>query len=867
MRQWGQVWTRRLRAIFRSRRMEEELEAEMADHLASEVEELVRRGMPRAEAEWHARATFGGRLRIEEECRDARGVRWWEDTRQDAAFAWRMLRKQPTFTLLALGTMALGIGTTAAVFSVVDTIWIRPLPYPEPERLLSVEGIGMRGPFMVARESSQLADYAAHQGVRSFTLISRAGTLPDRVKGSEVSGNFFSVLGRAPWLGRTFAAGDDQPGKPRQVVLSYDFWQERFGGRSDVIGRKLQLNELPFEIVGVMPAGFHFPAAESQLWTTMRLDPRVAGEYWGAGGTAIFARMKRGVTLPALRSELASTVVRIRRMFPWPMPDLWGSELRIVELREALIGDTRLRGWMLLTAVTAVLLIAIVNVANLLLGQMAARTREFAMRTSLGASPRRLVRQLLTECLLLALAGGASGLALAYGLVAALRQLLPAATPRLAEVTVDGRVLAFTAIVSVASGVLFGLWPALAPARPMAARGTRRVAGGLVTAEAALASLLLVGAVLLLRSLWAILQVDPGIRVESVVAAEFTPSRAVVASAEKAEVQWKEVQARLASYPGVRAVAAMDVLPLTPEVRAFAAAIEDHPLPERAPQYVLWSTAVTPQHLDVLGVKLLEGRGFNDGDRVGAEPVVLVDRSTAQRYWPGRSALGRRLKPVYDSAWRTIVGVVEDVRTYGIHGPPDWVQGEVYVPMSQAQAHRMPVSLVLRLEGSPAPIEKALPGLVHEVCRTCAVSQVQEMRQVVARAVSEPRSTALLIAGFAALALLLAAAGIYGVVNHSVVRRTRELGIRLALGSSRGRIAGEVLRSSLTNVALGIAVGLSAAWVLTRLMTKLLYGVAPHDAGSFVAGPLLLLAVALAASAAPAWRATRVDPAQSLREG
>ncbi len=866
---WAQMGWWRLRAILRRSRMEAELEAEMADHLASEVEELVRRGMPRAEAEREARATFGGRQRIEEECRDARGVRWWDDLRQDAGFAGRLLLKRRTFTALALVTIALGIGATSAVFSVVDTVLIRALPYPQPERLVSAEGIGMRGPFEVARRTSQLGDYAAHQGTRAFTLIPRAGMMPERVKGSEVSASFFAVLGTAPWLGSTFAASDDRPGSPRRVVLSYEFWQQRYGGDRGVVGRPLVLDEVPYEIAGVMPAGFRFPNSETQVWTTMRLDPRVAGEYWGMGGTVIFARLRAGATASALRAELATTVPRIRKMFPWPMPDLWGSELHVVDLREALVGGTRVRGWLLLAAVGTVLLIAIVNVANLLLGQMAARAKEFAMRQSLGATPRRLARQLLTEAGLLALTGGALGLALAYGLVAALRQLLPAGTPRLAEVSVDERVLGFTLVASVASGFLFGLWPAVVALRDRSLGAWRgsRVAGGLITVEAALASLLLVGSVLLLRSLWVVLQVDPGFQAESVVTAEFTPSRAVVSSPARAEAQWEEVRGRLASYPGVRAVAAMNVLPLTPEVKAFAAAIEDHPLPERAPHDVLWSTAVTPQHLDVLGIRLLEGRAFNEADRGGAEPVVLVDRRTAQRYWPGRSAVGRRLKPVYDSAWRTIVGVVEDVRNYGLQGPPEWVQGEVYEPMSQARAHTMPVSLVTRVDGRGAGLEKALAGLVHEVCRTCAVSQVRTMEEVVAGAAAEPRSTAWLMGGFAMLALAMAAAGIYGVVNHGVVRRTRELGIRLALGSSRGRIAGEVLRASMLRVGAGVAMGVTAAWMLTTFITKLLYGVAPHDGWSFAAGPMVLLAVAAGATAGPAWRAARIDPARSLREG
>jgi putative ABC transport system permease protein len=864
---WIRMTWLRLRAIFRRPALEREMEAEMAEHLASETEELVRRGMTESDARRQAQATMGRMGQIQEECRDARGVGWWDDLRQDVGFAARLLVKSKTFTAVALGTIALGIGSTTAVFSMVDTLLIRPLPFREPERLVTVNGIGMRGPFEAMRTRSRVADYAAHQGVRAFNLIAGEGLLPDRVKGSEVSANFFAVLGVPPAIGRTFDG-------PRGVVLSHAFWLQRYGGRADAVGRQLVLDEVAYEIVGVMPKGFRFPSADVQVWTPLRLDPRLVGEYWGQGGTEMIARLRNGKSLEMARAELRMEIPRIRAMFPWRMPDAWGSAPVVTELRNALVSEARLRSWLLFGVAGFVLLIAVVNVTNLIIGQTAARVREIALRSSLGATPRRLARQLLTEALLLAAAGGALGAGLGYGLLGMLRQLLPATTPRLTEMTIDGRILMFTAAVSLLSGALFGLWPAWRARhqRSLTTHGDRIGGGGvrvvalLVMSEAAFATVLLVGTGLLLRSLWTMLQIDPGFRVESVVTAELSPAKSVASSPAKAAVLWDGVRQRLERYPGVRGVAAMSTLPLTPEIAAFAAAIEDHPLPEKDPQYVLWTTSVTPEHLAVLNLRLLEGRGFTQSDDMRAQQVVMISRSTARRFWPDRSPVGKRLKPVFAKEWRTIVGVVDDVKAFGINGPPAWSAGEVYLPMAQAHADA-PMSLIARLDGDSSAFEQGLGRLVHEVCATCAVSKVARMERIVAHAVETPRSTAWLVGGFAALALAMAAAGIYGVVNNGVIRRTRELGVRLALGAGRGRVAALVIGSSLSSVGAGAVLGLGAAWLLARLIRNILYGVIPHDPVSFLAGPAVLLMIALAASAAPALRAIRIDPALSLRDG
>ena len=872
---WVRRLSLRLRAALRRPQVEREMEAELAGHLECETQELIGLGVPPAEARRRAAASMGRMDSIKEQCRDSRGTVAWEQLKQDISYGARLLAKNRSFSAMALATMALGIGSTTAVFSLVDAVLIRPLPFPAPQRLFFAD-VGMRGPFDILRTNSRLADYAAHLGVRAFNTTGREW--PERVKGCEVSANFFHVLGAVPLLGRTFAEGEDRRGKLRVAVLSHAFWAQRYGARPEAIGKPLMLDEAAYEIVGVMPSGFQYPEPAASFWVPMQLDPGDIGEYWGSGGVSVFARLRDGVQPEAAQAELQTWIPRIRGMFPWRMPDAWGRETALIGLQDYLVAGAKLRSLLLFGVVALVLLIAIVNVANLMIGQTAARLRELALRASLGATPGRLARQVLTEAVLLAAMGGVLGTLLAFGQLALLKHWLPADTPRLAEVAIDRRILAFAALLSLGSGLLFGLlpaWRARAPrslASVESGRGTTSARGlrtdaVLVMTEAAFATILLVGAGLLLRSLWTVLQVDPGFRVESVVTAELSPGRAAAASLEKTVAVCEQVRARLLERPDVMNVAAMNVLPLTPEPSAFTAAIEDHPRPPEAPQFVLWSSVVTPEHLATLGIPLLQGRGFTAADRGNAQPVALIARATARRFWPDQNPVGKRLKPVWDKEWRTVVGVVADVKNYGVKGPPDWVDGEVYLPMAQAMQIPQSVSLVVRLGGEPGSFERRLPEMIKEVCPNCAVSKIARMETVVAASVAAPRSMAWLVGGFALLALGLAAAGIYGVVSHGVLRRTRELGVRLALGASRARISWLVVGSSLCYTLVGAVVGLAASWALARWLRTLLYGIAEHDPVSFLLPAVVLAAVGILASLLPMYRAVTIDPAQSLREG
>jgi putative ABC transport system permease protein len=437
--------------------------------------------------------------------------------------------------------------------------------------------------------------------------------------------------------------------------------------------------------------------------------------------------------------------------------------------------------------------------------------------------------------------------------------------------------IVFAAAISMGSGLLFGLLPALrarsqrsiapgADARSSLSRTGLRADAALVTCETAFATILLVCAGLLLHGFWRMMHAPMGYRVDSVVTAELSPERATAVSLDKTLALYRTVREKLAAYPGVLNVAAMSQIPLSSRIAANTFAIEDHPRPPEAPQFVFWTTAVTPEHLNTLGINLLQGRGFTAEDGKSSESVVLISKQTAQKFWPGANPVGRRIRRVWESRWTTVVGVVDDVKTYSVSGPPEWVDGDVYIPLAQAGASVANLALVARLGNDPSAFEQALPGMIREACATCAVSKIASMASVVSGAVAAPRSLAWLVGGFALLAVMLAAAGVYGVVSHGVLRRTREIGIRLALGSSPGSAGWLVMSSSLRQVALGTAAGLAAAWVLVRWMESLLFGVAIHDVVSFSVAPAVLMAVAVFASVSPMVRAARIDPARSLRE-
>jgi len=587
---WVQQLSFKVRAIVWRSRVEREMEDELAAHLEAEARAPMSQGMDPVEARRLAAKTMGHVELIREDCRDARGTAWWERLKQDVVFGARLFLKNRAFTVAALTTLALAIGSTAAVFTVVDHVLLRPLPFAAPDRLYYAVDVSLRGHFDMLQSNSKLAEYEADLGIRAVNMRGPNG--PERITGSEVSANFFRVLGVPPLFGRNFAHNAGRPGAPRTVVLSNGLWMQRYGAARDVLGQQLVFDDLSYEIIGVMPASFAYPSPEAAFWIPMRLDPRAAGDYWGVNACSTFARLHDGVTPQAALSELRGWTPRVHAMFPWRMPDSWATEVALEPMRDYIVAGARVRSLLMLGAVALVLLIAVVNVANLMIGQAASRRAEFTLRLSLGATSSRLARQALTESVLLAAAGGVLGTLLAVGQLQLLKYWLPADMPRVAEISIDWTILVFAAAVSMGSGLLFGLLPALRArsqrsmvpcneGRSTLSRMGTRADAALVTCETAFATILLVGAGLLLHSFWSIIHVPMGYRVESVVTAELSPERTTAASLDKTIALYRAVREKTASYPGVLNVAAMSQLPLSSHAAANTFAIEDHPRPLR----------------------------------------------------------------------------------------------------------------------------------------------------------------------------------------------------------------------------------------------------------------------------------------------
>ena len=649
---WLQQLLLKLRAIVRRSQVEREMEAELAAHLEAETRELTTRGLDAAEARRRADATMGRMDLIKEECRDSRGTASWERLKQDVVFGLRLLFKNRTFSGMALATMALAIGSTTAVFSIVDGVLLRPLPFAAPERLYHATDLSVRGHYDVLRSNSRLADHAAHLGVQAFNT--RGQDWPERVQGSQVSANFFRVLGVPPLFGRDFSDGADRPGATRTAILSHAFWRQRYGARRDVLGRQLLLDDVPFEIVGVMPADFQYPSPGAGFWIPMRLDPRAIGDYWGSNACSTFVRLRKGVTPQAAISELRAWTPRVLAMFPWRMPDSWAGGVTLEPMREHMVAGVRERSLLLLGVVALVLLIATVNVANLMIGQTgckARRVRPCASRW--GRRPAAWRASCLRSRCCWPSPAVSSGTLLAFGQLELLKHWLPAVTPRLAEVSIDRTIIAFAAAVSMGSGLLFGLLPAwrarsqnsMAVAdgpRSTLSRMGLRTDAALVTSEAAFATILLVGAgpsaAQFLGYAARRTRLPSGIRGHG--RAQRRAARSC-ASLDQTVALYRAVQEKMASYPGVTNVAAMSRLPLTSEIAATTCAIEEHPRPPQATQFVLWingGDARAPRHArhpSSAGPRLHRCRSEGLRSRGPCQPIDSAEvLALLQSHWP-----------------------------------------------------------------------------------------------------------------------------------------------------------------------------------------------------------------------------------------
>jgi predicted permease len=802
--------------------------------------------------------------------------------RQDVGYAVRAMRRAPGFTAVVVLTLALGIGAATTIFSVVNGVLLSPLPYPNPDRLVAFWGTAPEkqlpevefppGLFVAIRDKSRLFSAMAAFEQAGFTLTG-AGD-PVRIDAATVSLDFFRVLGAAPILGRTFLPGEDTPDDNRVSVIGYSLWQRVYGGDPAILGRVIKLNGNPSTIVGVMPREFNVPD-RAELWVPLRLDPAM----FHCWCLAMIGRLKPGVTTEGAARELVTTIdafaLERRDVFPDAKPTNH-ARVVVMPLARRIAGDIRTPLLVLLSAVGVLLLIACANIANLLLARAAARNREMAVRCCLGASPRRIAVQLLTESALLAAAGAAVGLGLTTGALALISRLPADQIPRLDQVRIDPAVLAFAIAVTVACALMFGLAPALRAARVdlqtnlkdgsrgSSSGGTRRLSNAFVVVQFALSLVLLAGAGLLIKSFQRLLAIDPGFRADHALVARLQVPYPRYDNDTVVRSFYDRVVERTAAIPGVRAVGLSQRVPLTRGNPQDNIVAEGHEPKPGEPVVVSNTREVTPGYFAALGTPLLEGRTFTASDGPGAPRVAIVDETFARRFWPGGTAIGKRIKHQGDTsatAWRTVVGVVPNVRHTGL-GEDRSLQ--VYEPYAQNTHWTMYV--VVRSSVEPSALVAAIRSQVAAVDPEVPLYEVRTMEEAVARSLSTRRLTNMLLTAFASAAFVLAAIGIYGVISIGVAARTREFGVRLALGAKPSNLLQLILRQGTLLAAAGIVLGLVGATWVVRFLRSLLFGVAPFDVPTFLAATAVLALVAVLACLIPALRATRVAPAVVLRE-
>jgi putative ABC transport system permease protein len=799
--------------------------------------------------------------------------------RSDLRFGFRQLATRPGFTALAVMTLALGIGASTAIFSVVNPILFESLPYPNPDQVVQVgerdkDGAASRTGYATFVDVKAMSTSFAALAVNSSwqpTLQDKGE--PERLNGQRVTRDFFSVFGTAPALGRDFTAEEHVRGQHRVTILSHGLWQRRFGGDPSVIGRTVTFDGIPYVVVGVMARTFeNLISPSAQLWAPLAYEVSLP---WGCRTCrhlAAHGRLKPGITPDAARRDL--DVISGRLMAEYPTQYATAGMV-VTPLQEVLTRKVRPALLAVLGAVGFVLLIACANVSSLLLGRAMQREGEFAIRGALGARPGRVVRQLLTESVLLALAGGATGVTIAWLGIEGLKAIAPPSLPRLGAIGIDPGVLGFTAAVSLLTGLLFGVVPAFATARPdlfaalrpggrhTGSRSRKRARAVLVGGEVALAVMLLVGAGLMLRSLEKLLAVNPGFDPKNLLTLTVQTTGARYSEDEPVWAFWDRTLEAVRAVPGVERAAWTSQLPLGGNFDRYGVQIEGKLLsnPEDAPSADRYS--VTPDYLQTMGIPLKRGRAFTARDNGSSPEVVLINETFARIGWGGEDPIGQKVQyGSPDRPWRTVVGIVGDVHHTGLD---EQRAPQLYIPESQGFFADGTMDLAVRTRGDPAALASAVQAAIRSVDPTQPILNVSTMDQMISGTAQQRRFTFILFQVFAALALLLAAAGIYGVLAGNVTERTLEIGIRSALGASRSELLGLVLRQGLALAAAGVVVGGAASLVLARFLERLLYGVRPQDPLTFAGVVIVLLAVTVAASWGPAWRATRVSPLEAIR--
>ena len=799
----------------------------------------------------------------------------------DLRYSVRVLYKNYSFTAIALLALALGIGANTAIFSVVNAVLLRPLSFRDPQRLLVIwENHQQRGG--AEREWSTPGDFRDFRDqAQSFehvtAMIGWGPTLtgqgePEDLRGAGVSHDTFALLGINPILGRSFTPDEDRTGAERVVILSHQLWQRRFGADPQIAGKAVTLSGESYTVIGVMPRQFSFPILnQTDIWRP--IEPLLAGIPGCDRGCIVIrlmAKLKPGVSIEAARSEMSSITEQIAERFPDTNK---GVGATLVPLHQQLVGDVRPAMLVLLGAVGLVLLIACANVANLLLARAAAREKETAIRAALGASRFRLIRQHLTESTVLAVTGGALGLLIAFWMVDLLVSFAPTGTPRMDEVAINPVVLAFTLGVAILTGLAFGLAPALLSSKAHLSNALKeggrdasatsrgaRIRDLLVVSEVALSLMLLIGAGLLMKSFLNLQSVDPGFNPKNLLRVDVTVPRTRYPEPKHSQAFYRELLGGVAAVPGVEVAGAVSTLPLSGGGSDANFGIEGRPPAEAGREPVAWYSSVTPDYFRAMGIHLLKGRELGDRDAADTPRVVMISETMAQRYFPDEEPVGKRLVFGGGKDLREIVGVVSDVKFFGLAKDS---RPTMYFPHAQSPARRM--SLVVRSSTNPTALAAAIRGQVSSLDKDLAVSNVMTMEELVGTSIAEPRFILMLLGAFAAVAMLLSAIGVYGVISYSVTRRLHEIGVRMALGAQVKDVMRMVIGHGMALIIVGVSLGLLGSFALSRVMKTLLFGVSATDAATFASTALLLAVVGLGACFVPARRATKVDPMESLR--
>jgi predicted permease len=877
---WHRLWRRK--------QMEEQLEKELRFHIEQHAADLMTRGDDPAAARRQARLALGGPEQVKELCRDARGTRWLEDLWHDFRYALRTLRQRPGFAAVALLTLALGIGATTVMFTVIDGVLLKPLPYAEPDRLLAVHGHAETWNVAVYGEQNlaylDFLDCQREGGpIELAGRVYNAGTISEpgqaeHVVEFEASSNLFSVLGVPLFRGRAFLPDEDRAGGAPVAILGYGLWQRRFAGNPAALGMAVVLDGKRYTVVGIAAAGFRLDGGEADVYTPMGQDTAAYMQKRGPHPVGAIARLRPGATLAQAQAQLAVIGHRLAAQYP----ETNANRTFIAKPLRPDVADVRSTLWLLLGAVTLVLLIACANVANLLLARAVSRERELAMRVALGAGRSRLVRQCLTESAVLGLAGGALGVGLAAIGLRPFLTFWPGSLPRAQEVGLDWRVLLFAMGVSLLSGALFGLAPALrVPARKLeqtlragarnVAGSSRRVHGGFVASEIALSVVLLVSAGMLGRTLLRLSSLDPGMNIRNILTGRMAISPGTLADPAKIRVAWQEVLDNARRVPGVEFITMIDTVPMREGNNQIGNWTTPAEPPENRKPLVL-ANSVTPDYLKVMGIPLLQGRFFNDQDRMGNQSVAVIDNVMAHEAFGVQCALGKHVWIGLGSDPATVVGVVGHVRHWGLAGDDQAkVRAQLYYPFAQVPdrlLHRWSdlMSIAVRTSIEPLSAVESLRREVRGAGNDQVLYEVRTMEQLVSDSLARQRFLLLLFGIFAGLALLLACIGIYGVLAYLTGQRVPEMGVRMALGASAADVIWLVLRQSLGMIFLGVGVGIAAALAAGRLLERLVEGMRPAEPSTFAITITVLVVAALFASLVPARRASRIDPMRALRQ-